>query len=918
MAICAHAQILGQLVALVTRGCLRGARFNVRIVRARPTTTHLNRMVWLMQRILRLFTSRISNKIILPYLLLALCLAVAMSFVAVRLTAGALQSRMDNRLIEAGQATSDGLVAVEDLQIGQLRAMAFTEGVADALADNDSVRLAALLRPQWANSDLYALVAFDATGRPLLNWQRIPGAGADVLPQAMPAQTLDSWWLVQQIVGQHSDPFGDKFSAFQAGHLYTAAPVRQDRRLVGGLLVGLPLDRLLERLQTRSQASVTTFYDAPGRAVATTQILVGNATVPAVPADVLAQLLAARGSPDLVHIQSVGALNGRDHQFAYSPLRVRRAMSGFFAVALPREFIVDAWAQERVPLVLLALLVVAAVVAVGSAVSRHITRPLQDLVATARAVANGELRRRSSVTSRDELGVVARSFNQMTERLLHLYETSRNLSAHTQIDVLLDQTSAALQPLVPGTVALALLEDRDGWRFYAGAGSGDILASLSQAPFRDSAALLGLFRGADRPVVLPANALPLPLPPGIAEVCGMILTVQGHPIGMLLLIHDHPGTFSTAVMEPLIAIASMAATALHNARLYREVQEEGNRRRVILESIADSVIVCDAERNVVLMNPAAEELLDVRDWAERRYHFDELPLTALVNPNALPAPHDQIQARYRSGDQVLRASGAVLSSPAQALGGEVVVLHNITEEVALDRAKTNLIAMISHELRTPLTVIQGATDMLRQGVGGQLAPQQVELADMALRQTQAMSSLIEKAIVVANIETGTLEFDIRPTDLQMVIEWALDALRLDAEAVGVTFLIDLPVDLPLVLVDQRMLKMALEQVLDNAIKYGKGVVRIGAETQLTGVRLAVSDSGPGIAAEDLPNLFRGLRRGAADLNIGPRGLGLGLLITRELVERQGGAIQVHSQLGHGSRFSLFLPGANDATHAQAA
>jgi signal transduction histidine kinase len=875
-------------------------------------------MVWLVRLILRLFTSRISNKIILPYLLLALCLAVAMSFVAVRLTAGALQSRMDNRLIEAGQATSDGLVAVEDQQIGQLRAMAFTEGVADALADNDSVRLAALLRPHWANSGLYALVAFDSTGRPLLNWQRIPGAGADEPPQDMPAPALDSWWLVQQIVGQHSDPFGDKFSAFQAGHLYTAAPVRQDKRLAGGLMVGLPLDRLLERLQNRSQAGVTTFYDATGRAVATTQILAGSAIVPAVPADVLAQLVAERGSPDLVHVQSVVALNGRDHQFAYSPLRVRRAMSGFFAVALPREFIVDAWAQERVPLVLLALLLVAAVVGVGMAVSRHITRPLQDLVATARAVANGELRRRSGVASRDELGVVARSFNQMTERLLHLYETSRNLSAHTQIDALLDQTSAALQPLVPGAVALALLENRDGWRFYAGAGSGGLLVSLPQAPFPDSSALLDLFSGADRPVVVPANALPLPLPPGIAEVCGIVLTVQGQQIGVLLLIHEHPGAFSAAVMEPLIAVASMAATALHNARLYREVQEEGNRRRAILESIADSVIVCDAERNVVLMNPAAEALLDLRDWAERRYHFDELPLTALVDPNVL-ASHDQVQARYESGGQVLRASGALLSSTGQTLGGEVVVLHNVTDEVALDRAKTNLIAMISHELRTPLTVIQGVADMLRQGMGGQLTTMQVELVDTSLRQTQAMASLIDKAIVVANIETGALEFDIRSIDLSVVVEGALSALRPAAEAAGVTFLIDLPADLPQVLVDPRMLKMALQQVLDNAIKYGgKGLVRIGAEPHLSGVKLAVCDGGPGIAAEDMPNLFRGLRRGSGNLNIGPGGLGLGLLITRELVERQGGSIQVDSQPGHGSQFAMFLPGAKDAVYSLAA
>jgi signal transduction histidine kinase/HAMP domain-containing protein len=597
-------------------------------------------------------------------------------------------------------------------------------------------------------------------------------------------------------------------------------------------------------------------------------------------------------------------------------------MSGFFAVALPRAFIVDTWAQERIPLVLLALLVVAAVVGVGVVVSRHITRPLHDLVATARAVANGELRRRSGVTSRDELGVVAESFNQMTERLLHLYETSRTLSAHTDIGSILDQTSAAIAPLAPGAIALALLQDHDGWRCYTGDGSGVMLANLPQGPLRESAVVRDLFPDADRPVVLPAEAPPLRsllLPPGIAEVCGLTLMVQGRQIGVLLLLHTRPGAFPPAVMEPLSTIASMAATALHNARLYDEIQEEGNRRRAILESIADGVVVCDAERMVVLMNPAAEALLAVHDWTERRYHFAELPLTPLVDPNTVLTGDNPPQLRYEAGGRVLRARGAMLSAPTQALAGEVVVLHNITDEVALDRAKTNLIAMISHELRTPLTIIQGAADLLRKGIAGPLAPTQGELVDTALRQTQVMNTLIEKAILVANIETGTLTFDLRPTDLYVVLEGIVRTLRLAAEAAGVTFLIDLPADLPLVLGDPRMLKLALQEVLDNAVKYGgTGTVQIDAAPRGTGVILAVCDAGPGIAAEDLPNLFRGLRRGAGNLNIGPHGLGLGLLITRELVERQGGSIQVDSQPGHGSRFSIVLPGVSDATHALAA
>ncbi|HEX9438691.1 MAG TPA: HAMP domain-containing protein, partial [Roseiflexaceae bacterium] len=614
-------------------------------------------------------------------------------------------------------------------------------------------------------------------------------------------------------------------------------------------MVAVPVDALLERLQSRSQASATTFYDGEGRAVATTQILVGDAVVPAIPTDVFSALLTERVAPGLAHIQSVVPLNGRDYQFAYSPLRVRRGMNGFFSVALPRGFIVDTWAGERLPLALLALLLIAAVVGVGVMVSRRITRPLQELVGIARAVTGGELRRRSGVNSRDELGLLARSFNQMTERLLHLYETSRDLSAHTQIGAILAQARAAVEPLAGGAAVLALMEDKDGWRMYVGDDAPDTLRAFRHTRVPDEATVLTLAKRGDRPVVVAAGARRLKhlhLPPGFAEVCYVALMVRGQLIGLLFLLHERPGVFGTSAMEPVAAVAGMVATALHNTRLYLEVQQEGNQRRAILESIADGVLVCDAERNVVLMNPAAEELLQVRDWAKRRYHFNQLPLKPIVDTSALLAADGQILARYEAHGNILRASGAVLSASADALAGEVIVLHNISAEVALDQAKTGLIAMISHELRTPLTAMQSAADMLAKGIGGALTPLQLELADTARRQSQAMSALIDKAVMVANIEAGTLELDVRPTGLELVVGVACGSLRDVATAVGVEFQIDLPRDLPLVLADAQMLKVALQQLLDNAIKYGAGApVRIVARSHGAGVALAVRDYGPG-------------------------------------------------------------------------
>jgi signal transduction histidine kinase len=182
-----------------------------------------------------------------------------------------------------------------------------------------------------------------------------------------------------------------------------------------------------------------------------------------------------------------------------------------------------------------------------------------------------------------------------------------------------------------------------------------------------------------------------------------------------------------------------------------------------------------------------------------------------------------------------------------------------------------------------------------------------------------MSALIEKAVMVANIEMGSLDLDLSPTGIGPVLESALSSLRDAATAAEVELVVDIPNDLPLVMVDARMLKVAFQQLLDNAIKYGPGApVRIIGRPHADGVAVGIRDFGPGIPPEVLPNLFQRLRRSADSLNAEPRGMGLGLVITRELIECQGGTISVESQPGEGCLFSLFLPGANNATNVRAA
>jgi signal transduction histidine kinase len=219
--------------------------------------------------------------------------------------------------------------------------------------------------------------------------------------------------------------------------------------------------------------------------------------------------------------------------------------------------------------------------------------------------------------------------------------------------------------------------------------------------------------------------------------------------------------------------------------------------------------------------------------------------------------------------------------------------------------------MISHELRTPLTGILGAVDLLVKGYGGQLSALQTELADAALRQSRAMSALIDKAVMVANIETGQLHFAVQPTCVDDIVEAAAnDLVRRAGSNVQLTFNFD--EDVPPVMVDPQKIRIVLEQLIDNAIKYGDGepievIVRRNGDDVLIGVR----DYGMGMAPEQVQQVFGRLNRSADSSNTAQRGLGLGLVIARALIERQGGTIHVESTLGEGSFFWVNVREASD-------
>jgi two-component system, OmpR family, sensor histidine kinase ResE len=381
------------------------------------------------------FRFSIGAKIILPYLFLTLLVAGVGAFVVTNLVTGSLQERFYNQLLDAGRVVSETMVRYETERLAVLRAVLATEGVAESVLAQDAETLAALVPQIIANSQTDGVVLLDGHGRLLYTWQRRSGqqaqpAGADIA--AMPE--------IRQVLDGYLDEFGDKFVLLYESSdglmLYTVGPIYLEEQLVGAAMVGTLVRPMVVNLTETAVARVT-LYDRHGQVVESTLGLGGRDAPDLTPtpeemSEIAALLrqssdrhgLVVAGANESVPFSRVEVL-GQEYWLAFGDWRLRGQSFGLFAVALPGNFIVNAAVTSRRLLSLVFSLSTIGVFMIGFAVAQRIVRPLNRLVQTSLAVAQGDLQQRSGIRSRDEVGRLAKSFDLMTGRLA---ERSRQLS----------------------------------------------------------------------------------------------------------------------------------------------------------------------------------------------------------------------------------------------------------------------------------------------------------------------------------------------------------------------------------------------------------------------------------------------------------------------------------------------------------
>ena len=366
--------------------------------------------------------SSLRTKLIVPYALLTLVVAMVGVFIITRLVSGSFEERFGNQLVEASRVTADGVVRMEKKHLEDLRLLTFMEGVSGAIDDRDREGLQATFEGIAINNNIEMIAAIDDQGKGIITLTYDPEAGGT---EFFTGDDYSTFGWVQSALSGQFDEVGDKFAGLldtQMGKfIFTIAPVRDaDEEIVGALLTGSKIDTLLDELKLQALADILILN--PEGSLLTTTLAEPEGGYGILEID--GESLRDAG---LTSLNREMELYGRDYEALYTPLIIRDAEAGFIGVVSSSEYIATALTTNRNTFSLIFTLGTGAVILLGYLLAQHVARPILQLRSMSQAVAGGDLDRSSGLERTDEIGELADAFDIMTLRLRERTEEAARL-----------------------------------------------------------------------------------------------------------------------------------------------------------------------------------------------------------------------------------------------------------------------------------------------------------------------------------------------------------------------------------------------------------------------------------------------------------------------------------------------------------
>ncbi len=526
----------------------------------------------------------------------------------------------------------------------------------------------------------------------------------------------------------------------------------------------------------------------------------------------------------------------------------------------------------------------------------------------------------------------------LRERTARLHAAILRVSATLDVDTVLDEIAAAARALTGARYAVIItINETAQLEDYVMSGlSPDEERLLSEWPehmqiFEHLRTLEDPLRVSDMPAYVHALGIPAE-PVFIRSFQGAPMRHGGVQVGNFFLGEKEGGReFTDEDEEALVLFASQAATAIANARTHRAEQRARSDLAGLVDTAPVGVAVFNARsgrlvsfnrevrriaERLLCEGQSVEELLQVvtcRLADGRELSLDALPLTEVLR-DAEAVRALEVVALVPDGRQITTLINATPIHSAEGVVESVVAtMQDLAPLEELERLRAKFLGMVSHELRAPLTSIKGSTSTALGSSRVLHAAEARQFLRIIDQQADRMDGLISDLLDVGRIETGTLSVSMAPVAVAGLVDQARNNFL--SGGGRHRLYIDLPPNLPWVMGDEQRIVQVLNNLISNAATHSPESSTIRVDAQRDGVHVAISvlDEGRGIRPEVLPHLFRKYVGGDAENPEESGGVGLGLAISKGLVEAHGGRIRAASDgPGQGSRFTFTVPAAEGA------
>ncbi|OGE83660.1 MAG: hypothetical protein A3B10_04360 [Candidatus Doudnabacteria bacterium RIFCSPLOWO2_01_FULL_44_21] len=414
------------------------------------------------------------------------------------------------------------------------------------------------------------------------------------------------------------------------------------------------------------------------------------------------------------------------------------------------------------------------------------------------------------------------------------------------------------------------------------------------------------------------------------------VVINDQPMGLLNISSTKEGLYKEEEMTILFTIMNQASTAV--SKLENLLNQEKGKLNSMVESMADGVIMVDTRNRLLVINPAAKQMLGITKSGASIFDVldvlsSKMDLRTKIE-ESIKTDRLTVEEQLKIQNIILRVLISPVKDAINQPLGAVVLFHDITKEKAIEKMRDDFTSMMVHELRSPLTGIRSIANLLKEEKIKNEQKKYQEFIELIVSNSASMLDLVDDLLDVAKLEAGKFQIMRKPTNISDTIKVRVQSFSSLAAESSVQLETKIEGDLPVFELDENKISQVFNNLLSNAIKFTtKGRIVVSAfllkkggsllkkTTSLgmiwPGIKdfspednelvLAVTDTGIGIPEDQINKLFNKFTQLEQSALSEKKGTGLGLVITKGIIEAHGGRVGIFSQVGKGSTFYCLLP-----------